>query len=366
MWSLRIIPAPQTPRTLKYKSPPHLLAKSGRVRQITPLPPKFGQAPERFNITQLVSQVSREVTQSVVSHLTGLGPAETQEDLYIREALAASRKEPAATVTRPDNVPAILRAMRTGGSGDQTRTRAIPATCGQPVAAVRPQPEPELPPRGRPGCWNPDPLGLQADITAQQQQKDKGRERRTGSAKRRSGSRPRDDVKRGRQTPSSDESSEPAIDWGNNKIGPRTPKSPARTSRISTHLRGNSRPASRYTQTWPDNSEGKGQRAHQRKKSSGGEKEARRRHHPQLPGYIHLRPDRGNASRALHGRGPIPEILRGSRHDPYQRDHCSRRLGLSVQFGSGFPSSGHPGIPPTVMLWLKETQHMKFRLPLSG
>ena len=244
-------PGAPDPKDLKVQVTTSSAGEVRKVRQVTPLPPKFDQAPERFNITQLVSQVSREVTQSVVSHLTGLDPAETQEDLYIREALAASRKEPAATITKPDNIPAILRAMRTGGSGDQTRTRAIPAACGQPVAAVRPQPEPELPPRGRPGRWNPDPLGLQADITAQQQQKDRGRERRTGSAKRRSGSRPRDDVKRGRQTPSSDEASEPAIDWGNNKIGPRTPKSPARTSRISAHLRGNSRPASRHTQTRP-------------------------------------------------------------------------------------------------------------------
>ena len=253
-------PGAPDPKDLKVQVATSSAGEVRKVRQVTPLPPKFDQAPEQFNIKQLVSEVSREVTQSVVSQLTGLDPAEAQEDLYIRQALAATRKkEPATTITKPDNIPAILRAMRTGGSGVQTPTRAIPAACGQPVAAVRPQPEPEVPPRGRPGRWNPDPLGLQADITAQQQQKDRGRERRTGSAKRRSGSCPRDDVKRGRQTPSSDEAPEPAIDWGNNKIGPatwesagpRAPKSPARTSRISSRSRGSSRPASRHSQTRP-------------------------------------------------------------------------------------------------------------------
>ena len=112
--------------------------------------------------------------------------------------------------------------------------------------------------RGRPGRWNPDPLGLQADITTQQQQKERGRERRTGSAKWRSISRPRDDVKRGRRTPSSDDS-EPAIDWNRNKIGPATwesagpqaPKSPARTSHTPSSTRGNSQPAPRYSQSRP-------------------------------------------------------------------------------------------------------------------
>ena len=66
-------------------------------------------------------------------------------------------------------------------------------------------------------------------------------------------------IKRGRQTPSSDESSEPAIDWNKNKIGPATwesagpqaPKSPAKTSRIPSSTRGSSQPAPRYSQSRP-------------------------------------------------------------------------------------------------------------------
>ena len=65
-------------------------------------------------------------------------------------------------------------------------------------------------------------------------------------------------MKRGRQTPSSDDS-EPAIDWNKNKIGPATwesagpqaPKSPARTSRTPSSTRSNSQPAPRYSQSCP-------------------------------------------------------------------------------------------------------------------
>ena len=130
--------------------------------------------------------------------------------------------------------------------------------CGPPAALARPQQEPEVIQRGRPGHWNPDPLDLQADITAQQHQKERGRERRTGSAKWRSGSRPWDGVKRRWQMPSSDDS-EPAIDWNQNKIGPATwesagpqaPKSPARASRTPSSTRGSNQPAARYSQSRP-------------------------------------------------------------------------------------------------------------------
>ena len=228
------------------------------MRQVMPLPPKFEQPPEQINIKQLVSEVSRQVTQSVVGQLTGLSPVDAQVDLNIRQALAAARKrEPTATVTKPDNIQAILRATKAGGIKAQTPAPAVPAGCGAPAVPVRLHQEPEVIQRGRPGRWNPDPLGLQADITAQQQQRERGRERRTGSTKQRSGSRPRDDVKRGRQTPSSNESSEPAIDWNKNKIGPATwesagpqvPKSPAKASRTLSSSRGNSQPAPRYSQS---------------------------------------------------------------------------------------------------------------------
>ena len=140
-----------------------------KVQQVTPLPPKFEQPPEQINIKQLVSEVSRQVTQSVVGQLTRLSLADAQADINIRQALAAARKrEPTATVTKPDNIQAILWAAKTGGLRTQAPAPAVPAECGTPAAPVRPHQEPEVMQRGRPGRWNRDPLGLQADITAQQ------------------------------------------------------------------------------------------------------------------------------------------------------------------------------------------------------
>ena len=191
-------PGAPDPRDLKVQVSASSSGEVRKVRQVTPLPPKFEQTPEQ--IKQLVSEVSRQVTQSVVGQLTRLSPADAQADINIRQALAAARKkEPTAPVTKPDNIQAILRATKTGGLRAQAPAPPAPAVCGPPVVPVRPQQEQEAIQRGRPGRWNPDPLGLQADITAQQHQKERGRERRTGSAKRRSGSHPWDDVKRGRQ-----------------------------------------------------------------------------------------------------------------------------------------------------------------------
>ena len=59
--------------------------------------------------------------------------------------------------------------------------------------------------------------------------------------------------------PSSDESSEPAIDWSRNKIGPaawesagsQASKSPTKASRIPSSSRGSSQPAPRYSQSRP-------------------------------------------------------------------------------------------------------------------
>ena len=111
---------------------------------------------------------------------------------------------------------------------------------------MRPQQEQDTAPRGCPGRWDLDPLGLQADITAQQ--RERGRKRRTGSAKWRSGSHPRDEAKRGCQTLSSDDS-EPGIDWTKNKIGPALPKSPMKSSRFPSSGRSNTQPAPRYSQS---------------------------------------------------------------------------------------------------------------------
>ena len=232
-----------------------------RVRQMLPLPPKFEQPPpEQINIKELVSEVSRQVTQSVVGQLTRLSSSEAQADINIRQALAAAKKkEPTATVSKPDNIQAILRAAKTGGLKAQTSEHtATQTTCGPPVDPVQQQQEQETVQRGRPRHWNPDPLGLQADIAVQQ--RERGRERRVGSAKRRSGSHPRDEAKKGRQMPSSDDS-EPAIDWNKNKIGPakwesaglQAPKSPAKASCIPSSGWSNSQPAPRYSQSCPTN-----------------------------------------------------------------------------------------------------------------
>ena len=252
-------PGAPDPKDLKVRVATTPSGSIRKVRQVTPLPPKFDQ----FNVKQLVSEVSRQVTQSVVGQLAGLSPADAQADLNIREALAATRRgEPVVTTPQQDNIPAILQAMRAGGGGPPAPVKAVATVCGQPAAPIRPQrdEQQESGHRARhPGRWNRDPLGLQADINAQQLQKDRGRDRRAGSAKRRSSSRSRDDIKRGRQMPSSDESSEPAIDWNKNNIGPATwesvgpqaPKSPARTGRTPNAARGSSQPVARYSQSRP-------------------------------------------------------------------------------------------------------------------
>ena len=201
--------------------------------------------------------------------MTGLSPADSQADLNIRQALAATRGEgPTIPTVQPDSIPAILRTIRAGGEGTPAPTpvKAVATVCAQPAVPDKVPREPEPVHRARrPGRWNRDPLGLQADINAQEQQRGRGREHRSGSTKRRSGSRPRDDIKRGRQTPSSDESSKPAIDWGRNTIGPatweavgpRAPKSPARNSRLPSSTRGSSQPATapRYPQPRPKDKE---------------------------------------------------------------------------------------------------------------
>ena len=118
----------------------------------------------------------------MVGQLTGLSPVDAQADIDIRQALAVTRqKEPTAPVIQPDNIQAILRAAKTGGLKAQTPALAVLAGSGEPAAPAKPHQEPEVIQRGRPGHWNPDPLGLQADITAQQQQRERGREQRTGS-----------------------------------------------------------------------------------------------------------------------------------------------------------------------------------------
>ena len=228
-------------------------SSSGEVRkvcQVLPLLPKFDQPTEQINIKDLVSDISRQVTQSVVGQLAGLGSSEAEADSNIRQALAAARKrEPTAATSRPDNIQAILWAPKARGLKAPAPGRATQTTCGPPVAPVQPQQEQDTAPRGCPGHWDPDPLRLQADITAQQ--RERGRERRTGSAKWRSGSCPRDEAKRGRQTPSSDDS-EPGIDWTKNKIGPALPKSPMKSSHFPSSGRSNTQLALPVAPDWPE------------------------------------------------------------------------------------------------------------------
>ena len=164
------------PGDLKVQVSTSVSGETRRVRQVLPTPPKFNEPPaEQFNIKDLVSNISRQVTKMVVGQLTGLSSSEAQADINIRQALAAARKkEPTTSVSKPDNIQAILRAAKTGGLRAQTPERATQTTCGPPVAPVRPQQEQEVVQRGHLGHWNPDPLGLQADITTQQ--RERGRE----------------------------------------------------------------------------------------------------------------------------------------------------------------------------------------------
>ena len=247
------------PKDLKVQLSTSSSGEVRKVRPVFPLPPKFDQPTEQINIKDLVSDISRQVTQSVVGQLAGLGSSEAKADSNIRQALAAARKrEPTTAASRTDNIQAILRAAKAGGLKASAPGRATQTTCGPPVAPVQPQQEQDTALRGHLGRWDPDPLGLQADITAQQ--RERGRERRTGSAKQRSGSRPQDEAKRGRQTLSSDDS-EPGIDWTKNKIGPALPKSPMKSSHFPSSGRSNTQPAARYSQSRPDRperEEGKG------------------------------------------------------------------------------------------------------------
>ena len=253
--SPRITGTPQ-PKDLKVQLSTSSSGDVRKVRQILPPPPKFDQPAKQINIKDLVSDISRQVTQSVVGQLARLGSSDAQADSNIWQALAAARRRgPTVTTSQPDNIQAILRAAKARGLRAPTSGQTAPqTTCGPLVAPVQPQQEQDTAPRGCPGHWNPDPLGLQADITVQQ--RERGRERCTGSAKRRSGSRPRDETKRGRQTPSSDDS-EPGIDWTKNKIGPAKwestgqPKSPAKSSRFPGSRRSNTQPAPWYSQSRP-------------------------------------------------------------------------------------------------------------------
>ena len=104
------------PRDLKVQLSTSSSGEVRKVRQILPLPPKFDQPAEQINIKDLVSDISRQVTQSVVGQLAGLSSSEAQADSNIRQALAAARRrEPTATTSKPDNIQAILRAAKAGG-----------------------------------------------------------------------------------------------------------------------------------------------------------------------------------------------------------------------------------------------------------
>ena len=160
------------PKDLKGSFPRRPPGEVQKVRQVLPLPPKFDQPTKQINIKDLVSDISRQVTQSVVGQLTGLGSSEAEADSNIWRALATARKgTPTAATNRPDNIQAILRAAKAGGLKAPAPGRATQTTCGPPVAPVRPQQEQDTAPRGRLGHWDLDPLELQADIAAQQRER---------------------------------------------------------------------------------------------------------------------------------------------------------------------------------------------------
>ena len=135
-------PGALDPKDLKVQLSHSASGDTRKVQQVTPLPPKFEQLPEQINIKQLVSKVSRQITQSVVGQLTGMSPADAQMDLNIRQALATARrkeptaKEPTATVTKPDNIQTILQATKAGGLKAQIPAPAVPARCSAPVVPV--------------------------------------------------------------------------------------------------------------------------------------------------------------------------------------------------------------------------------------
>ena len=330
-----------------------------KVRQIFPLPPKFDQPAEQINIKDLVSDILRQVTQSVVGQLARLGSSDTQADSNIRQALAAARRRgPTATTSQPDNIQAILRAAKAGGlkapTSGQTATQT---TCGPPVAPVRPQQEQDTAPRGCPGRWNLDPLGLQADITAQQ--RERGRERRTGSAKRRSGSRPRDEAKRGRQTPSSDDSG-PGIDWTKNKIGPAKwestgqPKSPVKSSHFPGSGRSNTQPSPRYSQSCPTSQSEKKEESSRKEKAEEKQKKLEEDIVKNYPGtYMSNRIVEMISERFTEG-SQVSTFLRRESYEPDQGNCGLGRLGILIPVDPAFSNTGYSGIPSAVLLWIQK------------
>ena len=187
-----------------------------------------------------------------------MSSSEAQADINIQQALAAARKKgPTATVSKPDNIQVILRAAKTGGLRTQTPERtATQTTCGPPVAPVQSQQEQEVVQKA---TWV---IGTRTLLAYRPTSlPSKGREVKNNARGVQNGGAapaPRDEAKRGWQTPSSNDS-EPAIDWNKNKIGPATwesagpqaPKSPAKTSRAPSSVQSNSQPAPRYSQSRP-------------------------------------------------------------------------------------------------------------------
>ena len=124
-------PGAPDPRDLKVQGSTSSSGEVRKVCQVTPLPPKFEQPPpEQINIKQLVSEVSRQVTQSVVGQLTGLSPADAQADINICQALAAARRgESTATVTRARQHPSHLQAAKRRTKSSSSK-RQLLAACG--------------------------------------------------------------------------------------------------------------------------------------------------------------------------------------------------------------------------------------------
>ena len=64
-----------------------------KVQKVMPTPPKFDQPlAGQINIKKLISQVTKQVTESVVRQLTRMSPSHDKDDSAIQRALATVRK----------------------------------------------------------------------------------------------------------------------------------------------------------------------------------------------------------------------------------------------------------------------------------
>ena len=169
-------------------------------------------------------------------------------------------------------------------------------------------------------------------------------------------------MKRGRQTPSSDDASEPAIDWNKNKIGPATwesagpqaPKSPARTSRTPSSTRGNSQPAPRYSQSHPATQKDKDDEATKKAKA----REAKKKHEEEIilkyPGtYISTRIGEMLTEQFMSEARSL-WFYEGSAMSRAKEIVALADWGYQYCLISHYLPSGYPGVSSTILLRFEE------------